>query len=42
VVVKKRKEDFMILTADNSNMADEVKALHMLFCDVILEEMRLR
>jgi hypothetical protein len=29
VVVKKRKEDFKILTADTSNMDDEVKAAHM-------------
>jgi hypothetical protein len=29
--VKKRKEDFMILTAETSSMDDEVKAVHMLF-----------
>jgi hypothetical protein len=38
VSVKKRKEDFMILTIDTLNMDDEVKTAHMLFRDAILEE----
>jgi hypothetical protein len=39
VVVKKMREDFMILIADISNMDDEVKTAHMLFSDAILQEM---
>jgi hypothetical protein len=42
VAVKKRKEDFMILTTDTSNMDDELNAAHMLFRDAILQEMGLR
>jgi hypothetical protein len=41
VVVKKRKEYFMILTADTSNMDDKVKAMHLLFHDAILQKMGL-
>jgi hypothetical protein len=41
VAMKKRKEDFMILIADTSNMDDEVKTVHMLFRDAILKEMGL-
>jgi hypothetical protein len=41
VVVKKMREDFMILIADISNMDDEVKTAHMLFSDAILQEMGL-
>jgi hypothetical protein len=36
VVVKKRKQYFMILIADTSNMDDKVKAVHLLFRDAIL------
>jgi hypothetical protein len=39
VVVKKIREDFMILITDISNMDDEVKTAHMLFSDAILQEM---
>jgi hypothetical protein len=39
VAVKKRKEDFMILIINASNMDNEGKAAHMLFHDVILKEM---
>jgi hypothetical protein len=35
VAVNKMREDFMILTADTSNIDDEVKAAHMLFSEAI-------
>ena len=41
VAVLKRKEDFMILTADVSNMTPQVKAAHDMFCADILRELRL-
>jgi hypothetical protein len=42
VAVMKRKEDFMILRADTSNMDEEVKATHMFICDAILQEVGIR
>ena len=37
VAVLKRKEDFMILTADVSNMTPQLKAAHTMFCAHILK-----
>jgi hypothetical protein len=42
VAVKKRKEDFIILHADTSNMDEEMKAAHKFLCETILVEMGLR
>jgi hypothetical protein len=42
VAVKKRKEDFIILHADTSNMDEEVRAAHKFFRETILVEMGLR
>jgi hypothetical protein len=42
VDVEKRKEDFMILTADTSQMDDEVKAAHMFYRGMILQEIAFR
>jgi hypothetical protein len=39
VAAKTRKGDIMILTADTSNMDEEVKAVHMFFPKSILQEM---
>jgi hypothetical protein len=41
VAVKKRKEDFIILHADTSNMDEEMKAAHKFLCETILVEMGL-
>ena len=41
VVVLKRKEDFMILTADVSNISPQVKAAYTMFCVDILKELGL-
>jgi hypothetical protein len=42
VAVNKRKEDFMILITDTSNMDNKVMAARLLFRDTILQEMGLR
>jgi hypothetical protein len=42
VAVKKRKGDFMNLTANTSNMDDEVKTVYMFYCDATLQEMRIQ
>ena len=39
VVMMKRKEDFMILPTDMSNMNPQVKEAHDMFCAAILQEL---
>jgi hypothetical protein len=42
VAMKKRKEDFMIVNCDTLKMDDEVKAVHILYGDMFLQEIIVR
>jgi hypothetical protein len=42
VAVKKRKEDFLILKTDTSDMDEDVKTVHLLIRGAILQEMGIR